>query len=125
MFEVEITASFSAAHRLREYNGKCEHLHGHNYRVHVAARSRNLGTGGMLIDFTLLKKAVNTELERLDHTFLNDMAPFDKIEPSAENIAAYLFSQVAELLGDKAGLLYSISVWESDTSRATYFRDAQ
>jgi 6-pyruvoyltetrahydropterin/6-carboxytetrahydropterin synthase len=124
MFEVEITASFSAAHRLREYHGKCEHLHGHNYKVLVAARSGTLGTGGMLIDFTLLKRAANTVLEKLDHTFLNEMPPFDKIEPSAENIAAYLFSQFADILGDKSDLLYSVSVWESDTSRATYYRDA-
>ena len=122
MYEVEIIGVFSAAHRLRDYHGKCEHLHGHNYRVHVAARAASTGTGGIVIDFSDLKDASSRVLEKLDHTFLNEIQPFDEIEPSAENIAAFLFSEIARELNDRAGLLYSVSVWESDTSRATFFR---
>jgi 6-pyruvoyltetrahydropterin/6-carboxytetrahydropterin synthase len=122
MYEVEIRLSFSAAHRLRDYNGKCERLHGHNYKVRVECRASELDSSGMVIDFVDLKKAVGVVLERLDHRFLNDVEPFDRIEPSAENIAAYIFDQTASNLGDKSGLLYGVSVWESDTSRAAYYR---
>lgn len=123
MYEVEIIASFSAAHLLREYKGKCERLHGHNYRIHVTARSETPGTGGMVMDFGDLKKATAEVLDRLDHSFLNDIEPFDKIEPSAENIAAVIFGEISEILGDSAPMLHRVSVWESDTSRASYIRD--
>lgn len=123
MFEVEIVASFSAAHRLRDYNGKCEHLHGHNYRVHVTARAPSTGHGGMVIDFGDLKKATGVVLDKLDHTFLNEINPFDDIEPSAENISAFLFREISKELGEAAGILHMVSVWESDTSRASFIRD--
>ena len=122
MYEVEITEWFSAAHRLRDYKGKCERLHGHNYKVQVAARSDTPGKGGMVIDFGDLKSATRQVLEGLDHNYLNDMEPFDQIEPSAENIAAFIFNEVAGRLGDQAHLLHSVSVWESATSKATYFK---
>jgi 6-pyruvoyltetrahydropterin/6-carboxytetrahydropterin synthase len=124
MYEVEIISGFSAAHRLREYNGKCENLHGHNYRVHVTARAQAPGSGGMVIDFGELKKVTEGVLEKLDHAYLNDCPPFDILEPSAENIAAHIFKEIAENLGQWAEMLYSISVWESDTSRATFIRDS-
>jgi len=123
MYEIEITTNFSAAHRLRDYNGKCERLHGHNYKVIVSARANSLGPGGMVIDFGVLKTAANKVVERLDHTYLNDVEPFDRLEPSAENIAAHLFQEVSKQLNEKANMLYSVSIWESDTSRATFRRD--
>jgi 6-pyruvoyltetrahydropterin/6-carboxytetrahydropterin synthase len=123
MYEVEIILSFSAAHRLRDYNGKCEQLHGHNYKVQIAARAPSPGKGGMVIDFTELKKAAGPVLEKLDHKYLNDIKPFDEIEPSAENIAAHIFHEISEQLGDRAGIMHSVTVWESDTSRACYIKD--
>jgi 6-pyruvoyltetrahydropterin/6-carboxytetrahydropterin synthase len=123
MYEVEITTNFSAAHRLRDYNGKCERLHGHNYKVLVSVRANTLGPGGMVIDFGVLKAAANTVAERLDHAYLNDVEPFDRLEPSAENIATYFFDEVSKQLNEKANMLYSVSIWESDTSRATFRRD--
>ncbi|MFH0824084.1 MAG: 6-carboxytetrahydropterin synthase QueD [Pseudomonadota bacterium] len=123
MFEIEIVSGFAAAHLLRDYKGKCEHLHGHNYRVHVTARSQGLEAGGMVIDFTELKRVTNDVLERLDHAFLNELTPFDTIEPSAENIAAVLFGEIEGKLGERGRLLHGVSVWESDTSRATFYRD--
>jgi 6-pyruvoyltetrahydropterin/6-carboxytetrahydropterin synthase len=123
MYEVEITTSFSAAHRLRNYNGKCERLHGHNYKVSVCARSDAPGEGGMVIDFGALKAAANAAVEPLDHSYLNEIEPFDRVEPSAENIAAYLFEEVSKQLNEQADMLYSISIWESDSSRATFIRD--
>ncbi len=122
MYEVEIITGFSAAHRLREYKGKCEHLHGHNYRVHVIARSESPGPGGMVIDFGDMKKAANEIMEKLDHAYLNDIPPFDVIEPSAENIAAHIFRELQIIIPECADMLHSVSVWESDTSRATYIR---
>jgi 6-pyruvoyltetrahydropterin/6-carboxytetrahydropterin synthase len=121
MFEVEITTSFSAAHRLRNYNGKCERLHGHNYRTSVVLRADAVAEDGMVIDFTELKTVTADALAALDHSYLNDIKPFDKIEPSAENIAAHIFGAIRSLLGEKGGLLYSVSVWESESSRATYY----
>lgn len=123
MYEVEIVLSFSAAHRLRDYNGKCERLHGHNYKVEVRARSETPGRGGMVIDFGDLKKASMNVLDKLDHAYLNDIPPFTELEPSAENIAAHIFKAVADQLGDDADLLHSVSVWESDHSKATFIRD--
>jgi 6-pyruvoyltetrahydropterin/6-carboxytetrahydropterin synthase len=122
MYEIEIITTFSAAHLLRDYRGKCEHLHGHNYRVHVAARAAAPGKGGMVIDFGELKRAANVVANRLDHTFLNDIEPFNEIEPSAENIAFFMFHEIAREMGEQADKLYSVSVWESDTSRATFFK---
>ena len=123
MYEVEIISNFSAAHRLRNYHGKCEHLHGHNYRVHVTARASSLGDGGMVIDFGDLRKAANRAVEPFDHSYLNEIKPFDRIEPSAENIAAFLFEEIGRQLNDKAEMLYSVSVWESDGSRATFVKE--
>jgi len=124
MYEVEITTSFAAAHLLRYYHGKCEQLHGHNYKVSVAARAPSLGVSGMVMDFVDLKRAVNAVVDRLDHRFLNELSPFDEIEPSAENLAHYLFQEIAGELGNQAQMLHRVSVWESDNSRATYLRDA-
>lgn len=123
MFEVEIISGFAAAHRLRDYKGKCERLHGHNYRVHVRVRSGALGSGGMIIDFGDLKKITADILERLDHAYLNDIPPFDRLEPSAENLAAHIFDQIDRELHTRGGggILHSISVWESDTAVATYY----
>ncbi|MGC8657629.1 MAG: 6-carboxytetrahydropterin synthase QueD [Desulfomonilaceae bacterium] len=122
MYEVEVISSFAAAHSLRQYKGKCERLHGHNYRVHVTARSSAPAGDGMVIDFGDLKAATNEILDRLDHRFLNEIEPFDKEEPSAENIAAFIFQEIELRLNERGSLLYSVGVWESDTSVARYIR---
>jgi len=122
MYEIEIISGFSAAHLLREYKGKCEHLHGHNYKVYVTVQAESVGPGGMIIDFGDLKRITAGVLEPLDHAFLNEIAPFDKIEPSAENLANFLFEQIASKLPDQGTKLNSVSVWESDTARATFRR---
>jgi 6-pyruvoyltetrahydropterin/6-carboxytetrahydropterin synthase len=124
MYEVEIIATFSAAHRLRNYQGKCEHLHGHNYRVQVTARATSVGDDGMVMDFGDLKRATNLVLERLDHSYINEIKPFDLTEPSAENIAAFLFEEIGHQLNHKSEMLHSVSVWESDSSRATFFKES-
>ncbi|MGC8604968.1 MAG: 6-carboxytetrahydropterin synthase QueD [Desulfomonilaceae bacterium] len=122
MYEVEIISNFSAAHSLRQYKGKCERLHGHNYRVHVTARSLAPESDGMVIDFGNLKAVTNEIIERLDHRFLNEIQPFNVEEPSAENIAAFIFREIELGLKERGTLLYSVGVWESDTSVARYIR---
>ena len=122
MFEVRVEDSFAAAHFLRDYNGKCEALHGHNYKVFVHVRGDKLDQGGMLLDFTQLKAALKKVLAGLDHTNLNDNPFFDQ-NPSAERIALYICQGVqAELDGQKKDIrLYSVDVFETDKKRATYY----
>ena len=120
MFEVSIDSSFAAGHALRNYKGKCENVHGHNYKVRVTVQGENLDSTGLLIDFVDLRLAVKQIVDRLDHQFLNDLSPFDRINPSAENIARY-FSQELEAQVQRNGAhLQSVTVWETDNSFATY-----
>lgn len=109
---------------MRDYHGKCEALHGHNYKVFVHVRGAELDDGGMLLDFTQLKAALKKVLAGLDHTNLNDNPFFDQ-NPSAERIALYICQSVqAELDAQKKGVrLYSVDVFETDRNRATYYPD--
>lgn len=117
MYEVVVKADFSSAHRLREYKGKCENLHGHNWIVEMAVSSKTLNKNGLLIDFRILKSKLSEILDDLDHKNLNDLEPFKKKNPTSENIARFIFDKLK-----KNGISpYRVSVWESDTSCATYF----
>ncbi len=109
---------------MRDYNGKCENLHGHNYKVFVTVRGERLNEGGMLLDFSQLKAALKKVLAGLDHTNLNDNPFFDQ-NPSAERIALYICKGVqAELDAQKKDVrLYSVDVFETDRNRATYYPD--
>jgi len=117
MYQVRVEASFAAAHFLTHYRGKCERLHGHNYRVRAWAKGESLGPGGMLLDFGELKGALRAVLERLDHSLLNDLAVFAD-DPSAERIAEYIFKGIAELL--PGAPLSAVEVFETDSSMARY-----
>ncbi len=117
MFEVRVEAEFSAAHFLKNYHGKCERLHGHNYRVLAHVRGDSLGEGGMLFDFSLLKKALREAAGSLDHINLNAVPVFED-NPSAERIAVYLFGKMKELLPGVP--LYAVDVYETSGSRARY-----
>lgn len=120
MYELKILTQFSAAHRLLEFDGKCEHMHGHNWKVEVFVRGETLGDDGLLIDFRDLKSAANRVLERLDHKVLNEVEPFDRINPSSENIARYLFESLSRDLDSDAVRVSRVTAWESDTACATY-----
>ncbi|NWF57448.1 MAG: 6-carboxytetrahydropterin synthase QueD [Syntrophaceae bacterium] len=122
MYEVRIKADFSAAHNLREVGGKCESLHGHNFAVEVAVESESLDEGGMVIDFRLLKATTKEVLDTLDHRYLNDLPFFRNQNPSSENLAAYIFSEVSRRIDRGTRRVRRVSVWESETSRATYQR---
>lgn len=126
MYEVRVEADFAAAHFLRDYHGKCENLHGHNYKVYAHVRGSNLDEGGMLLDFTQIKKTLRNVCELLDHKNLNDFDYFDQ-NPSAERIATFIAGKILESipeLKDKNRThLHAIDVFETDTSRARYILD--
>lgn len=124
MFEVTVEASFSAAHHLRGYAGKCANNHGHNFRIRVTVSGETLDEVGMLIDFGLLKRWLREICERYDHTSLNEIKPFDKINPTTENLARSIAEEVSGLLSGHAperGLRVA-EVWiqETDTNFAGY-----
>jgi 6-pyruvoyltetrahydropterin/6-carboxytetrahydropterin synthase len=117
MYLVRVEASFAAAHFLSHYKGKCERLHGHNYKVRAWARGSSLDEGGMLLDFGELKGALRTVLERLDHSLLNDEAYFQG-DPSAERIAEYVYKGILSIL--PRAPLSAVEIFETDTSMARY-----
>jgi len=121
MFEVTIEESFAAGHALRNYRGKCENVHGHNYRCQVTVSGPGLDSIGLLVDFVELKKVVHAVLDRLDHQWLNDFPPFDVLNPSAENMAKYIYDEVSAGLQDRNGVrIGAVRLWETDTASATY-----
>ncbi|MBD3296644.1 MAG: 6-carboxytetrahydropterin synthase QueD [Candidatus Omnitrophica bacterium] len=118
MFSVRIRSKFSSAHNLRGYKGACEDLHGHNWRVEAEVSGVELDDLGMLMDFKDLKKELAQVLSSLDHAYLNDVAYFREKNPTSENIARYIFKELSPRVGDR--VLQSVTVWETDTSSATY-----
>jgi 6-pyruvoyltetrahydropterin/6-carboxytetrahydropterin synthase len=124
MFEVTVEQTFAAGHALREYKGKCENVHGHNYRVQITVEGEKLNRIGLLVDFVELKKAVREVADRLDHQFINDLEPFTVINPSAENMAKYFYDEVSRRMNlqnsEAPSRVSQIKVWETDTSIAVY-----
>jgi 6-pyruvoyltetrahydropterin/6-carboxytetrahydropterin synthase len=121
MFEITIEETFAAGHALRNYRGKCENVHGHNYRCHVTVQGEDLDEIGLLVDFVELKRVVHSVLDRMDHQWLNDFPPFDVLNPSAENMAKYIYDEVNGGLKTKPGVrLASVRLWETDTASAIY-----
>ena len=121
MFEVTIEETFAAGHALRNYHGKCENVHGHNYRCQVTLEGAELDDIGLLVDFVELKRVVHSVLDRMDHQWLNEFPPFDVLNPSAENMARYIYQQVAEGLKVREGVRIAlVKLWETDTAYATY-----
>jgi len=118
-YEISVERTFSAAHALREYKGKCENLHGHNWRIRVSVAGQKLDKMGMLVDFTDLKAALDAVLKKLDHTNLNDVNPFTTLNPTAENIAAYIYEGIMKYQLPHIKIS-SVEVWESETSSAKY-----
>ncbi|MFH0762316.1 MAG: 6-carboxytetrahydropterin synthase QueD [Candidatus Omnitrophota bacterium] len=116
MFNVKVEGNFSSAHNLRAYKGKCESLHGHNWKVEAEAQSRRLDKAGMVIDFKILKKRLYDCLEELDHKYLNKIPYFKKVNPTSENIAKYIYDTLKRRLKD----IKSVTVWENNASCAIY-----
>ncbi len=121
MFEITIEETFAAGHALRNYHGKCENVHGHNYRCQVMVEGAELDDIGLLVDFVELKKVVHSVLDRMDHQWLNDFPPFDKLNPSAENMARYIYDEVSGGLKPRPGVKVGwVKLWETDTASAVY-----
>jgi 6-pyruvoyltetrahydropterin/6-carboxytetrahydropterin synthase len=116
MYRLRVEGTFSSAHNLSGYKGKCEELHGHNWRVEITVKSGRLDKIGMVLDFKSLKKRLSACLENMDHKYLNELPYFKKINPTSENIAEYIYKK----LRTQVPLLESVTVWENNTSCATY-----
>jgi 6-pyruvoyltetrahydropterin/6-carboxytetrahydropterin synthase len=124
MFEVMIERNFSSAHQLRGYRGKCENLHGHNYKIEIYARGRELNSIGLLVDFVELKLAADELVQFLDHKNINELPPFDEeLNPSAENLARFILERVASHIKDDRVQIYKVRCFETPTSVATYQLD--
>jgi 6-pyruvoyltetrahydropterin/6-carboxytetrahydropterin synthase len=123
MYEVTVERSFAAGHYLRNYKGKCENPHGHNYKVRVTLHGVELDKAGLLLDFKDLKDVMKDVIERLDHQMLNDIEPFTRLNPSAENIAKYFYDETDSRLRSLTGGRVSVkdvTVWETDATTARY-----
>ena len=124
MYEVTVEREFSSGHYLRNYRGKCENPHGHNYKVRITLRGESLDVSGLLLDFKDLKQVMRPVIDRLDHQMLNDLEPFTTLNPSAENIAKYFYDQTNEQLAEMTKgrvRVKDCTIWETDTTTATYF----
>jgi 6-pyruvoyltetrahydropterin/6-carboxytetrahydropterin synthase len=122
MFEVAVEQTFAAGHALRNYKGACENVHGHNFRIQVTLEGERLDGAGMLVDFLDVKASMRDVIARLDHQFLNEVPPFDVINPSAENIAEYFHTEMSSALASNPVpvRIREVKVWETDIQSATY-----
>ena len=116
MYKMKVSAHFSAAHSLREYDGPCKNLHGHNYKLEVKLKGTELNELGMLVDYKVVKDIVSKVLSVLDHEYLNDIPPFDTVNPTSENIAKYLYTELKKNLE----MVYCVTVFESDGQGVSY-----
>jgi 6-pyruvoyltetrahydropterin/6-carboxytetrahydropterin synthase len=121
MYELKVITHFSGAHQLRKFEGACEALHGHNWKIEVYVRSETIDEAGVVIDFRTLKKHLNTVVGTMDHKFLNELEPFKNQNPSSENIARYMAEQLALRLEDPTLTVSRVTAWESETTCATYY----
>ncbi|RME27073.1 MAG: 6-carboxytetrahydropterin synthase QueD [Deltaproteobacteria bacterium] len=120
MYRIKVIRTFAAAHHLRNYNGKCENTHGHNYRVEVEVEADRLDGAGLAVDFGVVKARLDEVLDYLDHCDLNALPEFTERNPSAENIARVVYEKLKGAFSGEGTRLAAVSVWESDTSCATY-----
>lgn len=123
MFDITVEETFAAGHYLRDYKGKCENPHGHNYRVRVTLTGQELDKAGLLVDFKDLKELMKPVIERLDHQMMNDLAPFATVNPSAENLARHFYEETAAKLKSVTNgrvRVKEVTVWETDSTTATY-----
>jgi 6-pyruvoyltetrahydropterin/6-carboxytetrahydropterin synthase len=124
MYEVTVEAGFSAGHYLRNYRGKCENPHGHNYKVRITLRGLELDQAGLLLDFKQLKHVMRPVIDRLDHQMINEIAPFTELNPSAENLAHYFYDETNMQLRQMTEGRVSVkdcTIYETDATTATYY----
>jgi 6-pyruvoyltetrahydropterin/6-carboxytetrahydropterin synthase len=120
IYEIKIITNFAAAHNLRNFRGKCENLHGHNWKIEVVIRGSMLDEAGMLVDFGEVKQITRDLLASVDHRYLNDLPFFQSHNPSSENIARYIFEKLAERLNSSNRRISRVTAWESSDACATF-----
>ena len=120
MFVLKIVTDFASAHSLRNYHGDCSRLHGHNWGVEVMVYSNKLDEKGIAIDFREIKKQTKVVAKRLDHQYLNEIKPFDALNPTAENIAKYFFDEVGLLINNEDVKVKEVTIWETPRASVTY-----
>ena len=122
MFELELEGHFAAAHRLREYEGNCEHLHGHNWKVRLVLAGTSQDDLGMLIDFREARRILDEVMDVLDHQYLNDLPCFEQLNPTTENIARYIHGEISTRLPEGVNVK-RVTAWESEHCAATYYEE--
>jgi len=120
MYEITIETHFSSAHRLRQYEGECERLHGHNWNVQISVASQELNELGMVMDFKELKEKTRSLIAKFDHQYLNEVPPFTEINPTTENMARHLFNELTRVIAHEHVKVNKVTVWESPNCYATY-----
>jgi len=121
MFKISVQKKFSASHIIRDYPGECGRLHGHNWNVKVVVKTKELDNFGMAIDFKELSKILKEIIDKLDHYHLNDIPPFDKIQPTAENIAKFFYDEIKQKISDRKNLeIDFVEIWETEKYSAIY-----
>jgi 6-pyruvoyltetrahydropterin/6-carboxytetrahydropterin synthase len=124
MYELTVERDFSSGHYLRNYHGRCENPHGHNYKVRITLAGTELDQAGLLLDFKLLKDVMRPVIDHIDHQMLNELEPFTIVNPSAENIARYFYEQTNHQLAEMTRgrvRVKDCTIWETDTTSATYY----
>jgi len=119
-YNLKIVTDFASAHTLRDYPGACSRMHGHNWKVEIEVLATALDKVGMGIDFKEIKNATKKVTAELDHRYLNEIKPFDEINPTAENIAAYIYNGVSELLNNDRVQVTSVTLWETERACVRY-----
>jgi 6-pyruvoyltetrahydropterin/6-carboxytetrahydropterin synthase len=122
-YTLKVVMDFASAHTLRDYPGACSRMHGHNWKVEVEAIATKLDNVGMGIDFKEIKKATREVTDRLDHRYLNEVQPFDVINPTAENIAAYLYNELSKILNSAKVRISAVTLWETERACVRYTED--
>jgi 6-pyruvoyltetrahydropterin/6-carboxytetrahydropterin synthase len=123
MYELKVIGRFAAAHNLREFYGKCEDLHGHNWLVEAVVEAPDLDAAGLVLDFGVIKKLLNEALDRLDHKYLNEIEPFKTLNPTSENIARFIYDHLSPAIhaaSQGRARVTRVTAWESETASATY-----
>jgi len=122
-YTLKILADFASAHTLRDYPGACARMHGHNWKVEVEVVAAQLDEAGMGVDFKVIKQATRDIAARLDHRYLNDLEPFSRINPTAENIAAYFHQELSAQLNSPGIRVHAVTLWETERACVRYVED--
>ena len=119
-YTLKIVTDFASAHTLRDYPGACSRMHGHNWKTEVEVKAAELDSIGMGIGFKKIKQATKQITDELDHQYLNELPPFERVNPTAENIAAYIFHQVSEIINSEFVQVKAVTLWETDRACVRY-----